>query len=777
MLNMLHKFVVPGVEDVDIYQDDEDPLQFWMVPQRLRLSTDADGDPSLNILAFARDLSLLARVTEPLPPGQTEGGLMGFTVECTVGQDDQRAIVDYIRGQVLSGALPMSRPVAAGGQVGIEHRQATGGDPKLAYPTWIEGDAQFSMPSALGPTFLASTENKVKPSLTSSNVASFTLALGQEGIRLVRDGVETGKLTAGVAYSLQFVARIPSISVTVTGDADDVYQEIKQHATVVLARNGTPVRTFPQVSSLEQLKNVTSSLHVEYTKFDFGGNAPDTLREKLEAMVLEITLSYLKSAFCQPLITGQLDPQKLGTDPMQFFNPPGTPVAGGNQLWLKDFKQDADFHFGMTFHGNLARPFAAYPKADLVDMLTHEQLKKSFATADLNNPIFFALDVPVRVTADFVNDPIEAITVSLDYRQTDDKTGQVKAKTETFTFDKDSVPHYFRVPVMAKDAQGVPKDAFTYSSAVHYKAAAERTVVAPRETRERSLIIGYDRLDCVDVKAVAGAVPWTTVDAIQIDFSLPGVDLPTAAQTVVLTEKQPEGAFFTYTGGGDDHREYEYTCEFFMKSGKRMTLPARRTNASRLLVDAPFEDKLVATFVPQGQFPPLRSIVLSVRYVDEPTDFRADGTHVFTSDTDVWRWEVDLPESDRRAFDYKTDITYTDGTTTAGSWQPGEEGTILIGEVKSSLLEVSVTGAVLDMTKWKLVVVRLRYEDPGTHEVQEQIVQLTAANAAQGATWKVALKDNAATGYTYQIDGYGVDGSRKTVPVTPSSDKLLVVEL
>lgn len=776
MLNMLHKFVVPEVDDVDIYQDDQDPLQFWMVPQRLRLSTDADGEPALNILAFARDLSLIAGVDEPLPPGQTEGGLMGMTVECTVSQDDQRKILDYARAQVLSGALSMPRPVAVGGQVEVQWRAPTGGEPKLGYPTWLEGDAQFSLPSALGPTFLLSTENKVKPSLTGSNVSSFTIAFGQEGIRLVRDGVETGKLTAGVAYSLQFMARIPSISVTVSGDADDVYREIKEHTTIVESRNNVPLRTFPQVSSLSQLKTITSSLHVEYTKFDFGGQpAPDALREKLEAMVLEITLSYLKSVFCQPLVTGQLDKEKLGTDPMQNFNPPGTPVAGGNQLWLRDFKQEGDFHFGMTFHGNLARPFAAYPKADIVDMLTHEQLKKSFATADLNDPILATLQVPVRVTADFANDPIFTITVSVDYRQTDDLNGEVKAKSETFTFDDSAKPKYFRT-VMAMDAQGVPKDTFTYSSVVNFKHSQGRTEIPSRQTRERSLIIGYDRLDCVDVKAVAGAVPWNTVDAIQIDFSLPGVDLPTAKQTVVLNEKQPEGSYFTYTGGSDQ-REFEYTCEFFMKSGKRMTIPAVRTNSGRLVIDAPFEDKLVATFVPQGQFPPLRTIVLATRYVDEQTDFRADGTHVFTSDSDVWRWEVDLPESDRRAFEYKADITYADGTTTAGRWQQGEEGTVLVGEVKSSMLEVAVSGVVLDMTKWKLVVVRLRYEDPTTKEVQEHIVQLTPANAAAGVTWKVALKDSAATSYTYQIDGYGVDGSRKTVPVTSSSDKLLVVEL
>lgn len=74
MLNLLNKFVVPDVDHVDIYQDDEDPLQFWMVPQPVRLMNGPDGEPTLTILAFARDLSLLAGIDKPLPPVRPRAG-------------------------------------------------------------------------------------------------------------------------------------------------------------------------------------------------------------------------------------------------------------------------------------------------------------------------------------------------------------------------------------------------------------------------------------------------------------------------------------------------------------------------------------------------------------------------------------------------------------------------------------------------------------------------------------------------------------------------------
>ncbi|MCQ9134998.1 MULTISPECIES: hypothetical protein [Streptomyces] len=775
MLNLLHKFVVPEVSHVDIYQDDEDALQFWMVPQRVRAALGPDNTtPELSIFAFARDMSLLAGIDTPLPPGETEGGLMTLTVECTVPPEDREKILAYLRSQVLSGALRLARPVASEGEIRAEWRGAVTGEPKLAYPTWIEGDVQFCLPSALGPTFIKPGDNKVKPSLTESNVASFSIALGQEGIRLFRETISSGKLPAHVAYSLQFVARVPSITVTISGHSEAVHRELKDSATIVETENGVPVRTFPQITSLKQLHDLSGSLHVEYTKFDFA-QQDDKLREQLENFVLEITTAYLKSMFCQPLITGQLDKEKLGTDPMQNFKPPGTSVTGSNQLWLKEFEQTGESDFDMTFHGNIAKPFCTYPSAALVAMVTQPQLEKAFIEADLNTPIFHTLQVPVRVTADFEHDPIAGIQVTLDYRQTDDRTGEVKTEAKTFDFLKGTETYYFRT-TLAKDAQGAPKDTFTYASRLHYKAAQASTDIAPQPTRERSLILGYDRLSCVDVKVVAGTVPWTTVQAVQVDLSLPGVNLPSATKTVILTAQAVEDSWFSYTGG-QTSPEYEYSCEFLLVNGSRMKTPPQRTSAARLLIDAPFEDRMSATFVPQGLFPPLQSIVLSAKYADPAASYHSEATNIFTNNTTPWRWDVDLPSAKNREFQYKADITYVDGTTTPGQWQVGQEGTVQVGEVKSSLLDVSVTAAALDMAKWKLVVVQLRYEDPATHEVQEQTIKLTPANAGQDQAWKVTLKDPTATTFTYELDGYGVDGTRKTVPATTTDDKLLVVEL
>jgi hypothetical protein len=245
---------------------------------------------------------------------------------------------------------------------------------------------------------------------------------------------------------------------------------------------------------------------------------------------------------------------------------------------------------------------------------------------------------------------------------------------------------------------------------------------------------------------------------------------------VSLAADKTEATWFTYTEGNPS-REYEVAATFQTKEGAKLERPKQTTLTDRLVIDAPFGDQLDVTFVPQGTFPPLASIVLSVKYEDEVAKYHADEVHVFTTTTDVWSWKVRVPDPTKRGFQYKIDLTYVDGAATQGDWVDGAEGTVLVGEIASQMLEVEVVAGALDMTKWKLVVVRLKYQD-AAGAVQDETFQVTPANAADSRKWKIALKDPAVRTYTYEVQAFGVDGATKqTVPPTTSEDSLLVLEL
>lgn len=772
MLNFLNHFTVPGVEHVTIFNDDQDSQLFYMVPELPSLLKREDGSPSFSLISFARDFTLLADKASALPTAETEGGLLQLTTSLEVSQEDQQRIRTYIAG----GMGQLSLPRLSGRRILLMRPAAlAGGNIKLSYPTWVDGKVAFHLFPSGGATFVKAMEGSEKPSLVNSNLASYTALLGQEGLRLIRNAVEEGWSPGTINYSVSFVARIPSLSVHVWGESHDVYNEIKEHCTIVETyRSGGSTSTyqFPQVSSLSELRDISTNLHIEYNLGDFRGatEGGDDPTKAIEDLVFTIVKQMVLDKFLSPGFEPGLKAEKLGTDPLAHGT--GAKMPGGNQLWLKDFEQRMDVKIDFTFEGSTNFVVEKHPNSELFAVIDKEQVKRSIIEADLSKPYFTLLDVPVQVTADFDRDPIAAIKVFLEYDQEDEQGGGRKRQVEEFLFDSNEDRYFFRV-VMARRPDGTPKDEYTYRSQIIYKASAKSQELEPVTTNDRNLIIGYDQLNCVNVAVYWGAIPMDAVQQVQVSFRYPGVDLPSATADVVLRMDAPQASWFTYTGE-QSSTEYEYQMTFFMTDGQRVTVPTKRSSTQRLIVNAPFEDKLRATFVPQGSFPPVASIVVTATYADG--DYEKSDVHSFTNAAETWEWSVDLRDRSKRGFTYKVDVTYADGSSDAGEPKPGTEGTILVGDVARDMLEIEVVPTLLDLAKWKLVIVRLSYDD-GAGTNAEQVIQLTAAQPAPPELrWTIPVKDAAKRSFFYQIQAFGNAGEKHMVERTETADPLLVLE-
>lgn len=207
-----------------------------------------------------------------------------------------------------------------------------------------------------------------------------------------------------------------------------------------------------------------------------------------------------------------------------------------------------------------------------------------------------------------------------------------------------------------------------------------------------------------------------------------------------------------------------------------MNVADLKASSSTLLLDAPFNDRMEAVFVPQGAFPPIQRIVLSTKYEDTATGYHVEDTHVFTSPNETWTWSVNLRDATKRGFSYKADVAYVDGKTTEGrQWKPGTEGTVLVGDASSSQLAIAVTAGVLDLTRYRLVVVKLEYPSGDVAEKQTHTMQFTQAAGAD-QTWTIPRPDPAVSSYSYTTTLYNVDGSKQTVGPNTSADTLLVLE-
>ncbi|MDO8364287.1 MAG: hypothetical protein Q7V88_15455 [Actinomycetota bacterium] len=776
MLNLFNSFQVPGVDHVTVYHDDERDDVFYMLPTKPRFAMAQDGGPLVNVLAFARDLSLMADTATKLPAGETEGGMISMSVDLAVPKEDQDRIRDHIQNDLFSGGTRLITRFAVA-ERGLRFAQiARPQKIELRYPMWVDGKVKLSMFPAGGEFFVKAVEGSESPSLVGENIATWTVLLGQMGVRLLRESTRLALSPGCVYYDLTYAARFPNLEVKVHGDRKDIYEEIRERCTVT-ERYGSSTWTYPQISSLQELSTSITSLRIETNVNDIKAGLPGDAAagdavKRLENIALDLVQQIITNEFLQPGFEPGLKMEQLGTDP--FAHDPnkkaGDPPRAGNPLWLKDFKQEMTGTLDVTIDSKRTSTFKAYPSALLFEMVTPEQLDARTAEADLNTPRFNILDAPIRVTADFANDPIAGIDVTCHYSQTDDGTQQAKSKRETFNFTTGSEVFYFRT-TLAKDAQGRPKEEWTYQSTVHYKAAAQALTLPATTTTDRSLTVGYDRLNCVEVQVAIGAVDWAFVDKVHLHLHHPHSDDPNATYDMFFTPDATVGSWFAHIDTGDRSYEYQYT--YHLHDGQKLEQPVQRTDAARLVVNAPFDDRIEVAFIPQGVFPPIASIALSVRYSDAAHSYHVEDQHIFLTAGEVWNWSVPLQDPAQRAFEFKVDITYADGSASQGAWAPGTEGTMLVGEVADKVLQVEVVPSLIDATKWKLVIVRLRKDG------KEKNFQFTAENTGATQLWKVPLDKGSDRSYTYEINAFplAAGGEKKTVGPAESTDALLVVEV
>ncbi len=785
MLNLFNSFVVPGVPHVTVYHDDQDEHLYYMIPELPRVLRHPDGTPMFSLIAFARDLSLMREAAAELPPEETEGGLLSATFALEVSDQDQAKIREHIQGQ--QSPMLRFRPIFLGGprvRVAPLHLVRP---IKLAYPHWIDGSVGFDIIPGDVPTFVKARAGSEKPSLVNRNLASFEALLGQEGVRLINSSLKKNWCPGTVRYSVSFVARIPSLSISITGNARDAYEEVKQHSQITEYYNGNGkvhIYKYPAVSSLSEMRSMFASLKIDVDVGEFradaaGAEFAQEVQKQLEQMALELANNYLTNRFCAPGFTPGLKAEKIGTDPFAHDpnRPAGVEPQPGNQLWLKDFNQsmEGSIDFKVTSRTNLT--VTKHPNSALYELITPEEVERNIIEADLNTPIFHVLDVTVVVNADFERDPIAAVKVMLVYDQTDERTGERKFKAEEFLFDTAKETRRFRT-TMARTADGAPKNSYRYRSQIIYKNAVPSQDIREVVTNETKLVINYASLSCVNVNAVWGAVPADTVERVLVQFRYPGLTSPSAEKEVQLAPDRPEGSWFTYTEANPS-REYEYRLSYFLSDGQRLDFPIQQGSSDSLVVNAPFEDRLEATFVPQGSFPPLSAVVVTVRYQDPDNGLDVTDVHTFRSLAENWSWSIRIVDRSKRGFEYKADLLYSDGTREEGQFQPGEEGTLFVGQTARKLLTVQVIGSLLDFaTTWRLVIVRLRYADPAHAIEQEQIFQLTAGNHMQDFRWSIALQDPAARSYSWQVQAFAQDpvNNRVTEPAQ-TEDPLLVLQL
>jgi hypothetical protein len=749
MLSLYDQIVVPGVNHVVLYRDDERPHRFYMVTDQASIVREADNSPMFTFILYARNVDTLGETDR-----EVERGYVAMSTQVAVSPADQEKIRTYLRGRLSD-------------EVGRGFRflgtLIASPEPELAYPpVWIDGSVELAtVPTDMAP-FSAGSK---APSLVGANVAVFAQNLTQDGAELMRQSLLHSRMPAIVNYTLRYAARIPSIKIHIHGDKSAFYEEIKRHYEYVSWKKTDVDYWFYSYQTYEEIRRTVdtidswdSTFHsltvtVDDTNFTDPASGGD-LKQKLIDMAFEVLKNSVLPSFFEDKWAPSEDEKKTG------------------------FTRNSSGTVDITFEQSAVIPKQINPSALLTQALTQDDITKNTVWVDLSELAFPELDVTVNANVNFAADPIYALKVFLAYDQADEIRNVRVKKSKELLFRSADTPGRWRM-TMAKSADGAPKDTYGYWSELTYKETGQ-TIRIPATgmtaTQERQLVISYRRLGFVKVDILLGSLP-PTVESVDVTIRYPGSTASDATQAFNLSKDKPTAAYFTHTGSDGEPDPYRYTLAYNLKGGQRMDLPEASSTGATLTIRNPFDLSAVTHFVAQGDFTQTAKIVLDAHYEDAANDFRDDFHAELAASGAGADWTLPLRDPSKRRFTFNATVLQKDGSRIDLPLASDDVGkTIFLGTGGVAPLDIKIVNTV-DWTKYKVAVVSLKYDDDahGLHQAKEFV--LRDGNPATDPEWLVLVQDPTQNRFSYRIRLVGENAAdSRQGDWVQSSDTVVIVE-
>jgi hypothetical protein len=714
MLTLYDTLKVPGVAHVLIHRDDEDPSRFYMVPERPTIASDDDGKPLFTFILYARNVEALDPTDR-----EVQRAYLSLTTQVAVSAADEQRIRTHLRNTL-------------------------GFNPHLSYPpVFMDGSVEFA---TFNEDMVRYTTGSKQPSLVGTNLASFSQQFNQDGAEVFRQSVEQGVVPAIVNYSLVYLARIPAVSIHIHGNRRDFYEELKTHTIVTQVRrkNGKIVykKTWPEIGSLKEFRNTFHSLTIDIDSGDFRENAPGSdLTQKLEEMAFSILQTNILPSFFETAFDPATEEQS-------------------NNKWLMEVEKVAEGRVDVRINKRDVVQKRINPNARLSTIMQAEQIKAATIYVDTSQTFFQELDVTINANVNFNDDPVYALKVFLAYDEMDEVRNVRVSRTREFLFRSADEIGRFR-QIMAKRADGSPKDSYRYWSELVYRNTGQtvRIPASGAETsQERQLVISYQRLGFRKVIVTLGSMP-ELVASVRVAMRYPGSTLASATQTFELTRTSPTAVFFTYTGHAGPPRNHTYEITYILTDGQQMALPEKSDNAATLTISNPFEQSIATRFLAQADFSVVDKIIVDARYQDNANNYSQSHHAELRGNGEVSPWSFSLRNPARTAFLYDVIIVYRDGSSERKQELTGELGeTIAVGSGGVAALEVLVDAGLVEWSRYRMLYVYLEYEDSANAIRQEKIWRFTDHdNGLQ--SWRVLLRDPARREFRYKLRFFGADSA------------------
>lgn len=752
MLSLYGGFAVPGVPNVVIYRDDENPMKFYMVAARPRILRSDPRDPAsrpmIDLIAYSRDHSQNRPATEDV-----ERGMLQMTVGLEVTQDEQALIRAHLRRRLAD-------EVGIGFRfLGILVRPV---EPELGYaPQFIGG---LATATTFGDELQIAAQGTCPILSTGMNSASFSYQLTQSGARLMRQVMEEGALAIQVRYEkLMMLARIPAVTIRIHGERSDFLEEARRHSVMryfwVAGRRWQRLVWY-MPPTLSTLRETHHSLTIEIDDGDFRDADPsDDLTQELEKMALTILENNILPGFFEPAIPASDETEQEQNRGYWFRET--TTVTGTVDVTLR--RRDVV----QVEHG-----------ANGILQVTEAEARSAITYASLSQPNLPSMALTIVPNLNFQVDPILLVSVFLDYDAFDEIRNQRVRMQRQIQLGKDDGPRQFRFD-LAMGADRVPKADYRYRTVVHFAGSTTTTAFPPNggwlDGTGEILVISYAQLGQVKVDLLLAPMP-PEVASVDVTLTYPDPMARGAVKTVSLSPANPTGSWLVSVPAGGAIRPYGVARIYRMVDGSTLTPPPEQSAAETLTITSPYEARAVTTFIGRGDFAnDVSMIVVTAGYADPANDLSERATLTIDEGRRNIEWEVRQADKDLTRFDYEVRVLRRNGSETKSTHAGHLGDTITVGPSGADALEIVVDADMADWSRYARIMVTLEYEDPA-NGLSLRKPLLFSDSGIKVQTWSVLVADPRQRRFRYGVRRVGRDPADDvTEPPVETDDPFVIL--
>jgi hypothetical protein len=613
------------INGISLFPDHADRAQYYFLPLMPHLTTRQDAGvdvPQIQLIKYT---------------GHSTGGFLNCDVDLGVPQDLLDDTAGELQHQAKLDVKPRLAPVpVVDGTVRmllLGAQSALPSDPSAKPPA--------APPSGDPPRFVIKMQSAAKPSLYGDENATFSVQLDQDGTTIVEKALQGELSPIGVVYSLDFFALRPAFSVRATVDWNRVQTHLDEHFGVNVV--------FVSADVDKQIDKLIEDQVIVITADNFVAPESDETKdiqaqfEQAKAEVRDMVKSTFFESSIMPPKPGEPDDVDKGARAANEISrlavTGGLSSLGGLSYKKVDLTRIDKKALSFTFQERTTVRKTIWPQGHLGGLFrltkTALPLDRFIIPIDLDNDYFKRRQVEVISRADFDNDSIQSIDVTLRYG------GQPQTALLEAGADKDRQTVGWQSVLDNNGAMTRPVD---YSYRVTFKNVdrSQRPVTLDTKDLPGALSTVEDKLEIVprdllyamaDVPISATvSFPWDRYPQVDVECRYVDEEHKIHQDAIFrLTQAAPSGTFRMFMHDLS-RREFDYRITYHGADGKDLPLPWTTAGDEQVSVCDPFPTRRQLVVVPQVDWAAVDHIFVDLSYQNGPSaDDEIDQSFEFTA--------------------------------------------------------------------------------------------------------------------------------------------------